>query len=82
MTVPVVLFAGLGIFLDRTIGSKPWMTLLGTIVGFLLAGAMVKRQINRIPVTPLGKKALADIKKRNEELDKEKEDYYSDGKTP
>lgn len=49
MAVPVVIFAGLGLLADKTWGSKPWMTLLGTLVGFLFAGLLVKRQIGTLP---------------------------------
>ena len=45
MTVPVVIFAGIGIFADITLGSKPWITMLGTIIGFYFAIQLVKRQI-------------------------------------
>jgi F0F1-type ATP synthase assembly protein I len=79
MTVPVVLFAGLGIAADRVFDSKPWATLLGTLIGFGFASLLVKRQINRLPVTPLSPQALKNIKKRNEAYDNEKDDYYSDG---
>jgi hypothetical protein len=47
MTVPVILFAGLGIAADKALGSQPWVTLLGTIVGFVFATLLVKRQIDR-----------------------------------
>jgi F0F1-type ATP synthase assembly protein I len=47
MTIPVVLFAGLGIFVDKSIGSQPWVTLLGTIIGFVFAVLLVKKQIER-----------------------------------
>jgi hypothetical protein len=43
IVVPVVLFTGLGIFLDLRIGSKPWLTLLGVVIGFVLAGKLIAR---------------------------------------
>jgi F0F1-type ATP synthase assembly protein I len=49
MAMPVVLFAGLGLWADKIWGSKPWMTLLGTLVGFLFAAILVKRQIGPLP---------------------------------
>ncbi len=53
MTVPVVLFAGIGIFVDRSLGAKPWFTLLGMIIGFVFAGILVKRQIGEdLPFLP------------------------------
>ena len=47
MTTPVVIFALLGILGDVSFGSKPWLTLLGTVIGFYFAIQLVKRQINR-----------------------------------
>jgi hypothetical protein len=43
IVVPVVLFTGLGIFLDLRFGSKPWLTLLGVVIGFVLAGKLIAR---------------------------------------
>jgi hypothetical protein len=43
IAVPVVLFTGLGIFLDLHLGTKPWLTLLGVAIGFVLAGVMIAR---------------------------------------
>lgn len=47
IATPVLLFAGIGIVIDRAIGSQPWMTLLGTMVGFLFASQLIKHQISR-----------------------------------
>jgi F0F1-type ATP synthase assembly protein I len=49
MATPVVIFAGLGLWADRSWGSQPWMTLLGTMAGFLFAAILVKRQIGDLP---------------------------------
>ena len=46
IAIPVVLFALLGIFADRKLGSKPWLTLLGLVIGFVIAGWLVKRQLD------------------------------------
>jgi len=46
IAVPVLLFAGIGIFVDINAGSKPWCTLLGTVVGFGFAGLLVKKQLD------------------------------------
>ncbi len=75
MTTPVVLFAGLGIIADRTVGSKPWLTLLGVFVGFGFAALLVKRQLGKwpdMPITP-GTKA-----KRTKQYDDDEKDYYND----
>jgi F0F1-type ATP synthase assembly protein I len=45
IAVPVVGLTMLGIYIDTHYGSKPWVTLAGTVVGFVLAGLLVKRQI-------------------------------------
>ncbi|MGD8374395.1 MAG: AtpZ/AtpI family protein [Candidatus Woesebacteria bacterium] len=45
---PVILFAGLGIWLDVSLSVKPWATLLGVVLGFAFAGWLVKKQIVRI----------------------------------
>ena len=46
MTVPVVIFAFIGIFIDIKLSSEPWATLLGVVVGFYFAYVLIKRQIN------------------------------------
>jgi F0F1-type ATP synthase assembly protein I len=45
IAVPVLLFAGAGIFVDSQVGSEPWCTLLGTVIGFIFAGLLVKKQL-------------------------------------
>lgn len=45
ITVPVVVFAGIGIFVDIQAHTKPWMTLLGLVIGFVFAGLLVKKQL-------------------------------------
>lgn len=47
MTVPVVIFVFLGIFLDLRLGTKPWITFLGVIVGFYFAVVLIKKQLER-----------------------------------
>jgi F0F1-type ATP synthase assembly protein I len=46
IAVPVVLFSLVGIFADRHFGSEPWLTLLGSLVGFALAAYLVKLQLD------------------------------------
>jgi F0F1-type ATP synthase assembly protein I len=46
IAVPVLLFAGAGIFVDIKLGSKPWLTLLGTVIGLVFAGLLVKKQLD------------------------------------
>jgi F0F1-type ATP synthase assembly protein I len=48
IAVPVIGLTILGIIGDRSWGTKPWLTLLGSILGFVFASLLVKRQINRV----------------------------------
>lgn len=48
ITVPTVLFAGAGLFIDLHAPTKPWMTLLGTSIGLVFAGLLVTRQLRAI----------------------------------
>ena len=45
IAVPVILFAAIGIFADKHLGTKPWLTLLGVLIGFTLACLLVRRQL-------------------------------------
>ncbi len=45
IAIPVIGMTLLGIFADRRLGSKPWLTLLSVAFGFGLAALLVKRQI-------------------------------------
>lgn len=47
IAVPVVIFALLGIFVDIKLGTKPWLTLIGTVIGFVFAGLLIKKQLAR-----------------------------------
>ena len=75
IAVPVILFAGAGIYIDRTWGTKPWLTLAGTVVGFIIAGLLVKRQLARWPDTPVKPGSYERNRKPGDEEDK---DYYTD----
>lgn len=48
IATPVLLFAGIGIFIDKNIGSAPWITLLGVVIGFVGAGLLVKKQLSAV----------------------------------
>lgn len=48
IAVPVLLFAGAGIFIDKQVGSAPWVTLLGVVIGFIFAGLLIKKQIQKV----------------------------------
>jgi F0F1-type ATP synthase assembly protein I len=45
IAVPVIAMAVLGILADRKWGTKPWMTLLAVVTGFVISGWLVKRQL-------------------------------------
>jgi len=45
IATPVVLWTFLGIFADRHLGTKPWLTLLCVVIGFVFAVLLVKRQL-------------------------------------
>lgn len=62
ITVPVLLFAVVGIFIDKAVGSKPWVTLLGAMIGFLVATLLIKRQIMNGPA-PTNKPASPEVQR-------------------
>lgn len=43
MAVPVVIAAILGIVADQRLDTGPWLTLLGAVAGFVVAGLLVAR---------------------------------------
>lgn len=45
MATPVIMAAVLGILADRKLGSAPWVTLLAVVIGFVIAGWLVKKQL-------------------------------------
>lgn len=75
IAVPVLLFAGVGIFADRNWGSKPWLTLLGTAIGFVCAALLVKRQLERWPDMPVRPGSYERNRRPGDDEDK---DYYND----
>ncbi|HEY5668296.1 MAG TPA: AtpZ/AtpI family protein [Candidatus Saccharimonadales bacterium] len=48
IAIPVVLFAGAGIFLDRKIHAAPWFTLTGAVLGFVIAGLLLRQQLHAV----------------------------------
>ena len=42
--VPVAAATFTGAIADARVGTKPWLTLVGLVVGFMVAGLLVKRQ--------------------------------------
>ena len=45
IAVPVILFAVIGIILDKTFETAPWLTLALTAAGLFIAGWLVKKQL-------------------------------------
>ena len=45
VALPVLLFVAGGLMLDRRLGTAPWLTLLGMVIGFFFAALLIKRQI-------------------------------------
>lgn len=48
IAVPVALLAVAGIFADKALGSAPWLTLLGMVLGFATSALLVKKQISGV----------------------------------
>jgi F0F1-type ATP synthase assembly protein I len=48
MFIPIISLTVLGIWADRSWQTKPWMTVAGIIIGVILAGLLVQRQLERV----------------------------------
>jgi hypothetical protein len=48
IATPVLLFAIIGIMLDKKLGSAPWVTLVGVVIGFVGSALLVKKQLAAI----------------------------------
>jgi F0F1-type ATP synthase assembly protein I len=78
ISVPVVLFACLGIVVDRSTGSRPWMTLLGMVIGLTCAVYLIKKQLNRWPDLPVKPGSYERNRRPGDKDDDEDKDYYND----
>lgn len=47
IAVPVIILTLIGIFCDKQFGTKPWLTFLGVIIGFGIALALIRNQLQR-----------------------------------
>ncbi len=47
MFLPVIGATILGVWGDRTLATKPWLTILGIVVGVIVASLLVRAQIRR-----------------------------------
>jgi F0F1-type ATP synthase assembly protein I len=48
IAVPVLICTALGIFADLQFDTKPWLTLVAVVVGFVVAGLLIKKLITAI----------------------------------
>lgn len=48
IATPVILFTLLGIAVDVHAGTKPWVTLIAVVIGFVVAVLLVKKQIEAV----------------------------------
>ncbi|NCU29125.1 AtpZ/AtpI family protein [Candidatus Saccharibacteria bacterium] len=51
MFVPSVGFTLLGVYLDEQFQTKPWLMIIGILIGFLGAFLLVKAQVGRLKKT-------------------------------
>lgn len=48
MLVPSAAFVGAGIYGDLHLGTRPWLTLVGVLVGLGVSALLIKQQIGKI----------------------------------
>lgn len=48
MFVPTIGLAVVGIYADKALGTKPWMSIVGVILGATIAGLLVARQLKKV----------------------------------
>jgi F0F1-type ATP synthase assembly protein I len=64
IVTPVILFTVLGIVADRSLGTKPWLTILVAVpIGFVFAVLLVKRQLEAVEAADKKNDAMKDKKK-------------------
>jgi F0F1-type ATP synthase assembly protein I len=49
IVVPTIALALIGLKLDLVWHTAPWLTLLGTATGFVIAAFLVRRQLKELP---------------------------------
>lgn len=47
MFVPIIGLTVLGVWGDRSFGTKPWLTACGIVVGVVIAGWLIKGQLKQ-----------------------------------
>lgn len=48
MFIPIIGLLVLGIFVDHWLDTKPWITIVGLVLGIGLAALLIKRQFNKV----------------------------------
>ena len=48
MFVPTIGLTFAGVYADKSFGTKPWLTTGGIILGTVIAGLLVKRQLQKV----------------------------------
>ena len=48
LIVPTLAFALIGLKLDLSVHTAPWLTLGGTALGFVLAGLLIRNQLRKL----------------------------------
>ena len=48
MFIPTIGMTIAGVYLDNQLGTKPWLTIVGIVLGTLLAGIMVRNQLQKV----------------------------------
>ncbi len=48
MFVPTIGLMLAGLMIDRQLGTKPWLMIVGLVLGVVLAWALVKRQMDKV----------------------------------
>lgn len=48
VAIPIVVFALAGRVADRTLGTSPWLLLLGILLSIVLSTALIYRKVSRL----------------------------------
>lgn len=48
MFVPILSLTFAGVYADKALGTKPWLTGIGILVGSAVAGILVKRLLQKV----------------------------------